>query len=487
MKLPPIPDNEAARIKALEKYQILDTAEEECFDDLTALAAYICHTPTALISLIDEHRQWFKSKVGLESKQTPRKFSFCAHAILNPEEIFIVPNALEDERFDDNPLVLGEPHIRFYVGMPLVTSDGFALGTICAIDQQPKILNQEQIIAIKRLARQVINQIEMRINLVKLEKSKSQLQILEDELKITNKHLLHTINKLRKTQNKLIHGEKMSSLVPLITGMAYEINNPATFIYGNINHLVQNVKDLLDLITIYQTTYPHPSHEIREKTTAIDFDFLQADILKILDSMKLGTQRIQKIVLSLRSFGRVDESERKQVNLETGIDSTLLFLQHHLEGNGDRPPIQVIKEYTPMVLVECYPSQLNQVFTHILTNAIEALEEAFRQQPEQKNTPIIRIQTEYNVSGFTVIKIVDNGLGISEEIGKQIFDPFFTTKTESKGQGLGLSISYQIVVNKHNGILGYTSQPGKGTEFNIQIPNQELLPSSKKLMDISSI
>ncbi|MBD2292803.1 GAF domain-containing sensor histidine kinase [Anabaena sphaerica FACHB-251] len=478
MKVAPLPPNEAQRLKALSKYQILDTAEEAGFDDLTALAAYICNTPIALVTLIDEHRQWFKSKIGLEATETPREVAFCAHAILQPEEMLIVPNVLEDERFFDNPLVTEDPHIRFYAGTPLVTSDGFALGTLCAIDKKPHILTQEQIAALSRLGRQVLTQMELRINLVKLEKNLTQRQKIEDELRISNKHLFHTVHKLRRTQTKLIHAERMSSLVPLITGIAHEINNPANFIYGNLKHLDDNVRDLLDLLSLYQENYPHPNHRIQQKTAAIDFDFLTEDLFKILSSMKVGTQRIREIVLSLRNFCRVDESEKKVVKIETGIDSTLLFLQHRLETKGHRPKIQVIKQYGELPSVECYPAHLNQVFMHLLINAIEALEEAFVKQPEQKNKPTIRIQTDYSSAGCAVVRIADSGMGIPEVIGKQIFDPFFTTKPVGKGQGLGLSISYQIVVDKHEGILKYVSQAGKGTEFWIEIPckKETLIP-----------
>ncbi len=470
MKVPPIPSNEQDRLKALYKYQILDTAEESGFDDLTALAAYICGTPVSLVSLVDESRQWFKSKLGVEETELPRETSFCAHGILQPEEILIVENALEDWRFVDNPLVTSGLNIRFYAGVPLVTRDGFALGSLCAIDQRPRQLSPEQIDALKRLARQVMTQMELRVNLVELEKNIIQRQQVEDKLRQSNENLFDTINKLQKTQTELIHAEKMSSLVPLVRGIAHEINNPANFIHGNLKHLQYNVRDLLDLLNIYQEQYPHPDDQIQEKKAAIDFDFMTEDLFKIFSSMKVGTERIREIVLSLRNFCRIQESDKKAVQLDTGIDSALLFLKHRLEATQNSPKIEVIKEYGELPLVDCYPGHINQVFMNILNNAIDALENVLIQQPDQNKHLKIHIRTQYFRSGYAVVRIADTGLGIPKTISDRVFDPFFTTKPVGTGQGLGLSISYQIVVDQHGGILKYRSKQGKGTEFWIKIP-----------------
>ena len=165
----PIPENEAARLEALRQYEILDTDPEESFNDLTRLAAYICETPIALITLVDAHRQWFKAKVGIGEKETSRDISFCAHAILQ-DGPFIVPDAADDERFKDNPFVTADPHIRFYAGSPLMSPEGFKVGTLCVVDKRPKELSPKQIAALKILGNQVITQLDLRREILALQR-----------------------------------------------------------------------------------------------------------------------------------------------------------------------------------------------------------------------------------------------------------------------------------------------------------------------------
>ncbi|WP_318528458.1 ATP-binding protein [Plectonema radiosum] len=468
MKQPPLPANEQDRLKALERYQILDTDPELAFDDLTSLAAHICDTPIALVSLVDSDRQWFKSRVGLEAIETPRELAFCAHTICQPDQMLIVPNALQDDRFAANPLVTADPNIRFYAGAPLVTPDGFALGTLCAIDRIPRELDPQKIAALQALSRQVISQLELRINIAKLKQNISKRVQIEQNLRGNNQRLTQVLKKLRQTQVQLIQSEKMSSLGHLIAGIAHEINNPVNFIYGNLSHVNIYIKDLLNLLTLYQEYYPNPNDEIKLQATTIDVDFLMEDLQKILSSMKIGTERIKEIVLSLRNFSRLGESEKKFVDLHEGIENTLLILRHRLLATAEYPNIAIIKEYHDIPQVECYASQMNQVFMNILSNAIDALEESVIKTQNPK--PKIRIRTEISRPNYVVIKIADNGVGIPKEIQTRIFDPFFTSKPVGKGTGLGLSISYQIVVDKHVGTLKYKTKINNGTEFWIEIP-----------------
>ncbi|HEY9728072.1 MAG TPA: PAS domain S-box protein, partial [Chroococcales cyanobacterium] len=282
--------------------------------------------------------------------------------------------------------------------------------------------------------------------------------------------LEQTLRELKSTQAQLIQAAKMSSLGQMIAGVAHEINNPTSFIYGNLTPARLYFQDLLRLIQIYQQTYPNPTPEIQQITEEIDLNFLVEDWSKLMDSMQVGAERIQKIVLSLRSFSRLDKSELKAVDIHQGIDNTLLILQPRLRAVGDRPAIKVIKEYGQLPHLTCYANELNQVFMNLLSNAIDALETQPAQRAIAIRTELINSSSTSVCSQFVVIRISDNGSGMSEAVLHQIFDPFFTTKPVGSGTGLGLSISYQIVVEKHGGQLSCVSALGQGTEFIVEIP-----------------
>ncbi|MEG4075185.1 PAS domain S-box protein [Microcoleus sp. Pol14C2] len=282
--------------------------------------------------------------------------------------------------------------------------------------------------------------------------------------------LEQTLHELQRTQTQLIQSEKMSSLGQLVAGVAHEINNPVNFIYGNLSYTSEYTQNLLKMLKLYQKEYPQPSARIVDAREDFEIDYLIEDLPKILASMKVGADRIRDIVLSLRTFSRLDEAEKKQVDIHEGIESTLLILQNRLKHKADHPTINVIKEYGNLPLVECYPGQLNQVFMNLLSNALDALEMEMKTSNRTAKNLAITIRTQLTDNNSVAIWIADSGSGMSEDVQKRLFDPFFTTKPIGKGTGLGLAISHSIIVEKHGGKLSYHSVLGEGSEFVIEIP-----------------
>ncbi len=283
------------------------------------------------------------------------------------------------------------------------------------------------------------------------------------------------LQKLKNTQTHLVQQEKMASLGQMVAGIAHEINNPVSFIYGNLNPANQYASALLHLIALYRQHYPHPHPDIQAEIEAIDLEYISDDLPKLLKSLKVGAERIREIVKSLRTFSRLDEAEKKSVDIHEGIESTLMILQHRLKPNGRLSGIQIVKHYEPLPQVECYAGQLNQVFLNIVANAIDALEERDEKRAREAIAPApstITIRTYLAKDGSIGIAIADNGPGMPETVRKRLFDPFFTTKPVGKGTGLGLSISHSIVVERHGGRLCCTSTLGQGTEFVIEIPQK---------------
>jgi two-component system, NtrC family, sensor kinase len=371
------------------------------------------------------------------------------------QEMICIPDAQDwdDEDFRGLLRTLG---IKSTVLWPIITRIGEMGCLICNFFQKQHTWSNNEL----EILQAVIDQLAIAID---------QAQLYTQSL-TQAKALAKTLQELQQAQAHMIHAEKMSSLGQLVAGVAHEINNPVSFIHGNLTPASQYAQDLLRLVSLYQTNYPEPTTDIQTVIEEIDLPFLQEDFPQLLDSMNMGTQRIREIVLSLRNFSRLDEAEIKAVSLHEGIESTLVILGNRLKGIDGGAAIEIIRDYdSTLPLVECYPGQLNQVFMNILSNAIDALEKI--------TYPTITLRTWATPEWVTAV-ISDNGPGMSEQVQAQIFNPFFTTKPVGKGTGMGMSISYQIITEKHAGKLSCVSVPDQGTDFIVRIPiKQENAPS----------
>jgi signal transduction histidine kinase len=276
---------------------------------------------------------------------------------------------------------------------------------------------------------------------------------------------------LQQAQIQIVQSEKMSALGNLVAGVAHEINNPVGFLAGNIQPALDYINDLFQLLDLVQQKYPELDSEVKQKIELVELDYIREDLPKLVASMQEGVKRIQDISISLRNFSRADSDHPVAGNIHDGIDSTLMILKHRLKANNIRPEIKLIKEYGDFPQIQCYAGQLNQVFMNIFSNAIDALEQSNQGLSYEKINNQIMIKTELSSDHKQVIiRIQDNGIGISKQVQKKIFDHLFTTKEVGKGTGLGLAIARQIIVEKHSGIIEVSSSLGQGTEFTISIP-----------------
>ena len=308
------------------------------------------------------------------------------------------------------------------------------------------------------------------------EKTKYQDRKLAEQnalLQQMNQELSGRLQQLQEAQLQLVQAEKMATLGQLVAGIAHEINNPVSFLKGNIKPAKIYLEELLGLLDLYQETFQNPGENIEREIEEIELNFLREDLPKLIDSMNLGVERIQNISTSLRTFSRTDREHKVPFNLHDGIESTLLILKHRLKGNESRPEIEVIKKYGDLPEIDCFPGQLNQVFMNLLANAIDALEErsvgqSFKDIVNYKNRIVLK--TFQEIESQVVVQIADNGTGMTDEVKQRFFEQGFTTKSVGKGTGLGMAIARQIVEEKHGGTITCHSELGKGTEFTIQLP-----------------
>lgn len=395
------------------------------------------------------------------------------------KSLFLLQSAHNGMHLKGQMICLSDPEVVLFVGSPWVTDTksleplGLKLKDFAIHDPVVDFLFllQSQNTALadtKKLASELTKQ---------RSQLQSALQIKENLATIAEAQahkLEKTLTDLQKAQTQLVQTEKMSSLGQLVAGVAHEINNPVSFISGNLQYAETYIKDLVEIIQLYQKYYQEPLPlELRQYLEESDLGFTLKDLPKLLQSMRVGCDRIRDIVTSLRTFSRLDEAEVKPFNIHDGIDSTLMILQSKLRADSHRPAIEIIKNYGNLPLVECNGGQLNQVFMNLISNAIDALEShnAQRSLAEIQISPSkISITTKVTEANHVLICIADNGNGMTDEVRARLFDPFFTTKPIGKGTGLGLSISYQVVVDKHNGAFWCESEPGKGAAFWIEIP-----------------
>ncbi|MEM1254503.1 MAG: GAF domain-containing protein [Cyanobacteria bacterium P01_H01_bin.21] len=352
-----------------------------------------------------------------------------------------------------------------YFGVAMQDSQGDIVGHLCILDRKPLEHSERAEKLIWSFAARATAELER-------QKAIDALEFLNQELEaivaVRTADLQASYQQLKDTQLQLIQSEKMSSLGHLVAGVAHEINNPVSFIYGNLTPCLEYVNDLSHLISLYQKHYSTPHSEILEFIKAADIQYTLEDFPHLINSMQTGATRIQSIVKSLRTFSYVQQEGHKAINIHDSIDCTLVILQNRLNGRAGNPAIDVIKDYGELPLIECYGGLLNQVFMNLLVNGIDAIEQRQKVSPDYQGC--LMIATSVVSPEKIAIAIRDNGIGMTSEIQDKIFNPFFTTKPVGIGTGMGLSISYKIVTGDHQGQFHCSSALDKGTEFVVELP-----------------
>jgi two-component system, NtrC family, sensor kinase len=290
-------------------------------------------------------------------------------------------------------------------------------------------------------------------------------RISQQQYQVAQAETQQALIELKQAQTQLIQSEKMAGLAQLVAGLAHEINNPLTFAMGNLAHLEHYGQDLLDIVNSYDRYHPQPHPAVAELIATKDVPFLQVDLPKLCTSMGHGLDRIEQIIHTFKEFSHLGESAHQTIDFQVALDRTLLILAPRLQRQGSLAAIAVTKHYGNPPRIHCHATAINQVFMHLLNNAIDVL------RSSNRPVPTITLTTEHCVARqVLIVRIHDNGPGINPTIHNRIFEPFFTTKPVGQGTGLGLAMSYQIIVGQHQGQLMAQSRPNDGTEFVITVP-----------------
>lgn len=531
MKEAPIPNNEIERLLALREYEVLDTVSENVFDEITSLASLICGTQISLISLVDENRQWFKSKVNLAATETPRDISYCGHAIMQ-DNIFEINDSSKDDRFKDNPLHTDAPHVNFYAGAPLITPSGYKIGTLCVIDPEPKKLSDIQKETLKILSKHVIKILELQLKNRELENIKNHfhdVQVISKtggwEFDIINNHV-HWSDEVYR-----IHGVKVGTEVPLDEAINFyapherdklsklmemamtqgksfndifefyskdnrkkwvrSIGSPFKNDKGEIIKLSGTFQDVTDHIEIEKELNHNNrlksigelaagiGHEINNPLTLItaNIDKLASAkenevIVKksSLENLKNSANRIKNIVSGLRTFARKDQEDTKRTfNPILTLQETIDLLKEIYK--ADQITIKsLLPQKSSNIFIRGDRGKFQQIVINILNNSKDAL--------KSSKEKIINITVSLNNESFH-LTIKDTGIGIPKEIRTQIFSPFFTTKDIGEGTGIGLSLVHKFVKEMNGNIS--LSENDK-TEFILEFPTTDELFIDENLL-----
>ena len=423
---PAVPHNESARLKALLDYNVLDSETERSFDELTELVSAVLDVPIALVSLIDQKRQWFKSHHGLDATETPREIAFCAHAILD-EEVFVVEDSHEDERFCDNPLVTDAPHVRFYAGAPLITPEGYKIGTLCGIDHQPHVLSPKQRRLLQIIAHQVVALLELR-------------------------KYVATQNRLLQEQSQLLARSEAVNreIQDLVSVISHDLRAPVLNLVGFSNEIRTGTRELDQLIRECRCKLPETAYNRF-------IEIIEDDLIDSLDHMERSGRQIQDridAIVTLSKHGCCD-SQVEDINLDELVRDVLeshssVLNQLAARIDFDRLPTIRTKKIPIQVIVE-----------NLVANAIKY------RSPDRD--PHIAISVKPGPHFFE-LQVVDNGRGIASDDISKIFMMFRRAgKQDTEGDGSGLAYC-RAIVNRMGGSISCESEFGRGSTFSVRLP-----------------